>query len=165
MNIENAKNFESCFSWAAICPFMLWCALLLATPLTIRAQGADSQPEQLSKTRSDLYLRATRMPVADFADDINQLAVLSETCRAAHGAKACGLPEKALDSSRLEDRFAYYVKQPVEAHAKARSAKIDRRNWVGSESSAPPQRNQDSPEAKEDRPSNDEDQPPAKQDK
>jgi hypothetical protein len=82
------------------------------------------------------------MPVADFADDINQLAVLSETCRAQHGSKACGLPEKALHSDQLEDRFAYYVKQPVESHAKAKSAKIDRRNWAGSEPSAPPDQKQ-----------------------
>ena len=87
-------------------------ACLLASAPIARAENADSDPAQLSKTRSDLYLKATRMQVADFADDINQLAVQSETCRAQHGSKACGLPEKALSSDKIEDRYAYYVKQP-----------------------------------------------------
>jgi len=112
-------------------------ALLSAWSPLARADNSDSEPAQLSKARSDLYLKATRVPVADFADDINQLAVRSETCRAQHGSKACGLPEKALSSDQLEDRFAYYVKQPVESHAKAKSAKIARRNWVGTEPAEP----------------------------
>ncbi len=125
----------------AACGLVLAYAFLLVLVPDARGENGDAEPEQLVKLRSDLYLRATRVPVADFADDVNQLGVSSETCRARHGSKACGLPDKALESSRLEDRFNYYVKGPVEAQAKVRSAKIDRRNWVGSETPNQPEAN------------------------
>jgi hypothetical protein len=69
---------------------------------------------------------------------VNHLGILSETCRIQHGSKACGLPERPLDSSKLEDRYAYYVRGPVEAHSKDQKMKIDRQHWVGS--TAPPAR-------------------------
>jgi len=152
MNTDRIMGSTAPLVWRGVGASMALGAILLAWAPAVRAENADSQPEHLSKIRSDLYLKATRVPIADFADDINQLAVLSETCRAAHGSKACGLADKALDSSKLEDRYAYYVKQPVEAHTKAKSAKIDRRNWVGSETPPPPEHNQDQPEAREDQP-------------
>jgi hypothetical protein len=106
-------------------------ALVLALATPNRAQTADAQPEALSKQRAALYLQATRAPLADLESDVNHLAILSETCRVEHGAQACGLPDKPLESSKLDERYAYYVRRPVEAHSKGQGLKIDRRNWVG----------------------------------
>jgi len=111
-------------------------ALFLALAPACLAQSDDSQPEQLSKLRTDLYLRGTRAPLADLESDINHIGVLSETCRAENGSKACGLPDKALESEKLEERYAYYVKGPVEIHAKPHGPRIDRRNWAGSGAAA-----------------------------
>jgi hypothetical protein len=104
-------------------------ALLLALAPIVRAQGVDFDPAALSKQRSAILLKATHAPIADLESDVNHLAVLSETCRAESGAKACGLSDKPIESNKLDDRYAYYVKKPVEAHASGRQAKIDRRNW------------------------------------
>jgi hypothetical protein len=113
-------------------------ALVLTLAPASRAQSADAQPEALSKQRAALYLKATRAPLADLESDLNHLATLSETCRVEHGAQACGLPDKPLESDKLEERYAYYVKKPVEAHSKGQGLKIDRRNWE--RASAPPSR-------------------------
>ena len=94
-----------------------------------RAQSADFDPPALSKQRTAICLNATRAPIKDLENDVNHLAVLSETCRAEYGAKACGLSDKPLESNTLEDRYAYYVRRPVEAHSSGRQAKIDRHNW------------------------------------
>jgi hypothetical protein len=107
-------------------------ALVLTLAPASRAQSADAQPEALSKQRAALYLKATRAPLADLESDVNHLATLSETCRVEHGAQACGLPDKPLESSKLEELYAYYVRRPVEAHSKVQGLKIDRRNWEGS---------------------------------
>jgi len=104
--------------------------LFLALAPCAWGQKDDSNPQALAKQRSDLYLRSTRVPLADLASEVNRLAVLSESCRVRYGSVACGLPDKALESDKLEERYDYYVKGPVEAHAKAHPAKIDRRNWV-----------------------------------
>lgn len=113
-------------------------ALLLMLAPAGLAQTDDSKPEELGKQRSDLYLRATHAPLADLGNDVNHIAVLSETCRIKYGSAACGLPDKALDSDQLEERYAYYVKRPVEAHSKGHAVKIDRHNWVGSAAPAQP---------------------------
>jgi hypothetical protein len=104
-------------------------ALLLALAPAGRAQSGDLQPEALNKQRTALYLQATRAPLADLESDVNHLALLSETCRAEYGGQACGLPDKPLASGTLEERYAYYVKRPVEAHSRRPGVKIDRRNW------------------------------------
>ncbi|MGO8790861.1 MAG: hypothetical protein ACLQVL_26250 [Terriglobia bacterium] len=109
-------------------------ALLVTFAPTAWAQTDDSKPDALGKQRTDLYVRATHTPLANLENDVNHIAVLSETCRVKSGSSACGLPDKALESDKLEERYAYYVKQPVEAHAKVHPAKIDRRNWAGSAS-------------------------------
>jgi hypothetical protein len=113
-------------------------ALVLALAASSHAQSADSQPAALSKQRTALYLEATRTPLADLENDLNHLAIRSESCRIEYGAQACGLPDKPLESRKLEERYAYYVRQPVEAHSKGQGVKISRRNWDGS--SAPPSR-------------------------
>lgn len=113
-------------------------ALFLTLPLSGWAQNDDSRPEVLSKQRTDLYLRATHAPLTGLENDVNHIAVSSENCRIKYGSAACGLPGKALESDKLEDRYAYYVSQPVEAHAKVRPVKIDRRNWSGSRAPAQP---------------------------
>jgi hypothetical protein len=107
-------------------------ALVLTLAPSGRAESADAQPAALSKQRATLYLQATRAPLAELESDVNHLAMLSETCRVEHGAQACGLPDKPLESGKLEERYAYYVKQPVEAHSKGQGLKIARRNWEGS---------------------------------
>jgi hypothetical protein len=112
-------------------------ALALTVAASSRAESADVQPEALSKQRAALYLQATRAPLANLESDVNKLAVLSETCRIKYGSQACGLPEKPLESDKLEERYAYYVKQPVEAHSKVQGVKIDRRNWGKSSTTAP----------------------------
>jgi hypothetical protein len=104
-------------------------ALLLALAPVARTQSVDFDPAALAKQRSALILKATHAPIADLENDLNHLAVLSETCRAESGAKACGLSDKPLESGKLEDRYAYYVRMPVEAHGSKRQGKIDRHNW------------------------------------
>ena len=111
-------------------------ALVLTLAPSGHAQNADAQPAALSKQRAKLYVQAIRAPLASLESEVNHLAMLSETCRVEHGAQACGLSDKPLESSKLEDRYAYYVKQPVEAHSKGQGVKVQRRNWQGS--TAPP---------------------------
>jgi hypothetical protein len=106
--------------------------LALTVAASSRAESADVQPAALSKQRAALYLEATRAPLTNLESDVNHLAILSETCRVKYGSQACGLPEKPLESDKLEERYAYYVRQPVEAHTKVQGVKIDRRNWQGS---------------------------------
>jgi hypothetical protein len=112
-------------------------ALVLVVAASSHAQSADVQPAALSKQRAALCLEATRTPLASLESEVNHLALLSETCRVKYGSQACGLSEKPLESDKLEDRYAYYVKQPVEAHSKG-GVKIERRKWEGA--SAPPPR-------------------------
>jgi hypothetical protein len=123
-------------------PFVRWVlplagagVLVLTVAASSRAQSADVQPAALSEQRAALYLQATRAPLADLESDVNHLAILSETCRVQHGSQACGLPDKPLESDKLEERYAYYVRQPVEAHSKGQKVKIDRRNWAKSSAS------------------------------
>jgi hypothetical protein len=106
-------------------------ALLLALAASGRAQSADSQPAALSKQRAALYLEATHTPLADLEKDVNRLAMRSESCRIEYGSQACGLPDKPLESRKLEERYAYYVGHPVEAHSKVQGVKISRQNWAG----------------------------------
>jgi hypothetical protein len=122
---ENISSLAS----RTLFPLAAATALLLALAPIVRAQGVDFDPAALSKQRSAILLKATHAPIADLESDVNHLAVLSETCRAESGAKACGLSDKPIESNKLDDRYAYYVKKPVEAHASGRQAKIDRRNW------------------------------------
>jgi len=98
------------------------------------AQSIDFEPAALGKQRTALYLKATRAPLTELEGEVNHLAVLSETCRAEHGAKACGLPEKPLAFDKLEERYAYYVRQPLEARLSGQGMKVNRRNWEGPES-------------------------------
>ena len=104
-------------------------AMLLGFTPAGRAQSVDFSPAALSKQRAAIILRATHTPVADLENDVNHLAVLSESCRVESGAKACGLSDKSLESTTLEDRFAYYVRKPTDAQAGGRQAKVDRHNW------------------------------------
>jgi hypothetical protein len=113
-------------------------ALFLALAPRSRAQTADAKPATLSKQRVALYLKASQAPLANLESDVNHLALLSEACRVEYGTQACGLPDKPLESSKLEERYAYYVKQPVEAHSKEQGAKITRQDWEGR--STPPAR-------------------------
>jgi len=135
-NIESGSGGSAAARWVVM--MAAGGALVLALAASSRAQSADSQPAALSKQRAALYLAATRTPLADLENDVNHLAMRSESCRIEHGAQACGLIDKPLESSKLEERYAYYVKQPVEAHSKGQGVKIDRRKWAGA--SAPPSR-------------------------
>ena len=110
--------------------------LLVALAPMARAQSVDFEPAALAKQRTEICLKATHTPIADLENEVNHLAVLSETCRAEYGAKACGVPEKALELNELEDRYAYYVRQPVEKHSSSRPAKIDRHKWEGQKATA-----------------------------
>ena len=122
------RNIYSPASWRLL-PLAAAAALLLAFGPIARAQSVDFDPAALGKQRAAILLKATHAPIADLESEVNHLAVLSETCRAESGAKACGLSDKPLESSKLEDRYAYYVRKPVEAHASGRPARIDRHNW------------------------------------
>ncbi len=104
-------------------------ALLLVVASVAHAQSVDFSPAALGKLRADIILKATHAPITELEGDVNHLSVLSESCRAESGAKACGLSEKTLQSDKLEDRFAYYVRKPMEEHASGRQAKVDRHNW------------------------------------
>lgn len=106
-------------------------ALLLPAVPAARAESIDFDPAALGKQRTALYLKATQVPLAEMEGDVNHLAVLSETCRAEYGAKACGLEDRPLGSDKLDNRYAYYVRRPVEAHFSGQGVKIERRNWQG----------------------------------
>ncbi|HTS71602.1 MAG TPA: hypothetical protein VMO17_21720 [Terriglobia bacterium] len=127
---------------ACRCPLTLAAAfaLLLALAPASRAQSDDSKPEELGKMRTSLYLKATHAPLQELSNEVNQIAIVSENCRIKHGATACGLGDKALESDKLEDRYAYYVKDPVEAHAKGHAVKIERGNWGAASAPAHAQR-------------------------
>lgn len=105
-------------------------ALLLSLASVGRAQSTDFEPGALGKQRAALYLKAARSPLADLEGEVNHLALVSETCRAQYGTKACGLIDKPLASDKLEERYVYYVRQPVEEHLKGQKVKIARRNWA-----------------------------------
>lgn len=107
-------------------------ALFLPLGPWARAQDVDDAPAALNKMRAALCLKAGHAPLADLEGDLDHLAVLSESCRVERGARACGLAETALPSGKLEDRYAYYVRQPVEAHAAAKQVGVDKRNWQAS---------------------------------
>ena len=104
-------------------------AALLMTHIPGRAQSIDFDPAALSKQRAALCLKAGHASLPEMESDVNHLAVLSETCRSQYGTKACGLPDKPLSSDKLEERYAYYVKRPLEEHLNGRGLKIDKRNW------------------------------------
>jgi hypothetical protein len=104
-------------------------AALLMTHAPARAQSIDFDPAALGKQRAALCLKAGHTSLPELESDVNHLAVLSETCRAQYGTKACGLPDKPLGSDKLEERYAYYVRRPLEEHLDGRGVKIDRRNW------------------------------------
>ncbi len=105
--------------------------LVLALAASGRAANPDAQPEALHKQRTALYLQATRGPLENLEGDLNRLALLSETCRVERGAQACGLSDKPLETSKLEERYDYYVKQPVEVHSKPLDLRVRRGNWAG----------------------------------
>ena len=75
--------------------------LLLAIAPMGRAQSVDFSPAALAKQRNALILKATHAPIADLQNDLDHLAVLSETCRVESGARACGLSEKPLANSTV----------------------------------------------------------------
>ena len=123
--------------YAPIC--LAWTAatvLLLFIPCKAGAQTASFDPDALAKQRTTLYVRATQSALADMESEINHLALLSESCRAEYGSKACVLPEKPLRSEKLEERYAYYVKRPVDSRWEKHQVKVSRHNWEGSSTSA-----------------------------
>ncbi len=124
--------------WSCVLRIAAAAALLLAPAPAGHAQSVDFDPAALSKQRAALCLKASRASLADLESDVNHLAVLSETCRVQYGAKACGLADKPLGSDKLEERYAYYVRRPTEAHFSRQGVKIDRRNWQGPEAPARP---------------------------
>ena len=111
--------------------FLTVIAILFALAPLGRAQNLASDVAALQKQRAALCLQASHTPLADLEGDVNHLAVLSESCRIQYGAKACGLTEKPLESDKPEERYAYYIRRPVEAHASVQ-IKIDKHNWGGS---------------------------------
>jgi hypothetical protein len=114
-------------------------AALLITHVPARAQSIDFEPAALGKQRAALCLKAGHTSLPELESDVNHLAVLSETCRAQYGTKACGLLDKPLSSEKLEERYAYYVRRPLEEHLDGRGMKIDRRNWGTDAAAASPQ--------------------------
>jgi len=127
---ERGRGMTTIARWAL--PMAAAGVLVLTFAPSSRAQSPEAQPAALSKQRATLYVQATHTPLANLESEVNHLAMLSETCRIEHGAQACGLSDKPLESSKLEDRYSYYVKQPVEAHTKAQGLKVQRQNWEGS---------------------------------
>lgn len=119
--------------------FTVGLMLLLALAPTAGGQSVDYSPAAVAKERTALILKATRTPVAQLENEVGHLAVLSEMCRATSGPTACGVSEKPLTSNTIDDRFAYYVRTPVEQHSSARKAKLDLHNWgeVGSTPTSP----------------------------
>lgn len=105
-------------------------AFLLALVPMASAQNVDCSPVTLSTQRAAIILKATHAPIADVENDLNHLALLSERCRVESGAKACGLSDKPLESNSLDERYAYYVRQPMDAHASGHQAKVDKHNWA-----------------------------------
>lgn len=107
-------------------------ALALAWPAqggqnSISSQGAN--PEALAQRRVQLLVKAGRGGLKPVAGEINQLAVDSEECRAAFGAKACGLSSDPLPGGSEEQVFAYYVKQPIELALNSRHLEVYKEDW------------------------------------
>jgi len=126
---------------AAPSPVLLM-AVVVALPMAhvrVRAQSIDFDPAALGKQRAALCLKAAHASLPELEGDVNHLAVLSETCRAQYGTKACGLLDKPLSSEKLEERYAYYVRRPLEEHLNGRRMKIDKRNWGTDPAIAGPQ--------------------------
>jgi hypothetical protein len=117
-------------------PIAALVAVFLALAPAARAQGVDYEPATLAKTRAALCLKAGHTALVDLESDVNHLAVLSESCRIEYGAKACGLATQPLASDKPEERYAYYVRRPVETHSSTQQVKIERRNWVPSDAPA-----------------------------
>lgn len=127
---NSSLGLPAAAQWA-LCLAAAGVLVLTLAPASL-AESPDAQPAALSKQRAALYLQATRGPLANLESDLNHLALQSEKCRVEYGAQTCGLSDKPLESGKLEDRYAYYVKQPVEAHSKGQELKIHRGNWAGS---------------------------------
>lgn len=106
-------------------------ALLLALASVSHAQqqSVEFEPAALEKARAALLLKSSQSAPAELENDLNHLAVLSETCRVEFGAKACGLDQKPLGSDKLEERFSYYVRQPVQSRISGHQVKVDRHSW------------------------------------
>lgn len=122
--------------WAMISLFkgrmMFWAAAMagfLLSSAAFPAENVNFEPQALAKLRSEICLKATHAQVADLENDINHLALLSETCRAEYGTKVCGLPDKVLESDKLEERYAYYVRRPLESRAGGSNVKVDKHKW------------------------------------
>jgi hypothetical protein len=111
--------------------------LLFALAPSASAQNLDFSPAALGNQRTAIILKATHAPISDIENELNRLAVLSERCRVESGPKACGLSDKPLDTNGLDERYAYYVRTPMEAHAGGHQAKVDKHNW---EAPPPPPR-------------------------
>jgi hypothetical protein len=103
--------------------------VLFATCLSASAQEADFRPEAVSKQRTALYIKGLQVSAKSLETDLNHLAVISEACRIEYGSKTCGLPGKALDSDKLEERYDYYVRLPMAARPAGHTVKIEKRNW------------------------------------
>ena len=114
---------------AGILPFVL--------ARSASAQNVDFSPAALGNQRSAIILKATHAPISDVEAELNRLAVMSERCRVESGSKSCGLSDKPLETNSLDERYAYYVRTPMEAHARGHQAKVDKHNW---ESPPPPPR-------------------------
>jgi len=130
----NSNRESGSIGWAAARRVLMLAAagaLLLALARSSRAQSADSQPAALSKQRAALFLAAAHTPLANLENDVDHLAIRSESCRIQYGSQACGLPDKPLESRKLEDRYAYYVGHPDVAPSKMKGVKISRQNWAG----------------------------------
>jgi hypothetical protein len=108
-------------------------ALLLALAPMARAQSVDFDPAALSKQRSAILLKATHAPIADLENDVNHLAVLSETCRAESGAKACGLVRQT-PRVKQTGRPLCLLRQEAGGSTRQRAASQNRQTQLGSAS-------------------------------
>jgi len=115
-------------------------ALLLALGSLAHAQqqpaSVNFDPPALEKARAELFLKSSHSELSELENDLNHLAVLSETCRAEFGTKTCGLDSKELSSDKLEDRFSYYVRQPLQVHSSGHPVKINKHSWEDSNAPA-----------------------------
>ena len=132
--MSSKTEMEQIISLIEVLAAIVLVVLLLALASVARAQqpprSVEFDPAALEKARTALLLRSGQSQLADLEGELNHLAVLSETCRVEFGAQACGLDATALTSDKLEERFSYYVKHPVQSQNSGHQVKVDRNSWV-----------------------------------
>jgi hypothetical protein len=103
---------------------------LSVIPMGGQAQPKDHSPRRLAQLRLALYVKAHQAPLVQLGEELDQLVLLSETCRAQYGTKACGLAGNPRRAGGVEEIYAYYVRTPAELSLDRLEIVVQRENWA-----------------------------------